>query len=156
MAPKIDVDAVFPPKVNPVDVVAVDVGAPPKIDPVAGAALPKMEPVAGAETRIDACNDACRWKEQTGREPTGREPTGIGSRGSQYRHARVTLSWEPDETERKLNVISPAVEAPKRPVEAPPAKALGVVVAPKAVPVPKPPKAGLGAPNIARPQIQPA
>ena len=53
VAPKIDVDAVFPPKVNPVDVVAVDVGAPPKIDPVAGAALPKMEPAAGAEMRID-------------------------------------------------------------------------------------------------------
>ena len=36
-----DVDAVPPPKVNPEDVVAVEVGALPNMDPVAGAAIPK-------------------------------------------------------------------------------------------------------------------
>ena len=41
-------DAVLPPNVNPDDVVAVEVGALPKMDPVAGAVLPNIEPAAGA------------------------------------------------------------------------------------------------------------
>ena len=37
-----------PPKEKPAEVVAVDMGALPKMEPAAGAVLPKMEPAAGA------------------------------------------------------------------------------------------------------------
>ena len=52
VAPKIDVEAALPPpNVKPEEVVAVEVGALPKMEPVAGAALPNMEPVAGASRK---------------------------------------------------------------------------------------------------------
>ena len=55
-----DVEAVPPPNEKPEEVVAVDVGALPKIDPAAGAVVPKMEPVAaGAKiTSSSGNNDA--------------------------------------------------------------------------------------------------
>jgi len=43
-----------PPKVKPEEVVAVEVGALPKMEPVAGAVLPNIDPAAGAA--VDAPN----------------------------------------------------------------------------------------------------
>ena len=52
LAPKREAEEVLPPKVKPEEVVAVEVGALPKMEPVAGAALPKMEPPAGAAANL--------------------------------------------------------------------------------------------------------